>query len=49
MTKLEKLYSTIKNLEELGIELPADVLKQTAELEESIIKKGNTACRKATD
>ena len=39
MTKLEKLYSTIKNLEELGIELPADVLKQTAELEESLIKK----------
>ena len=39
MTKLDKLYSTIKNLEELGIELPADVLKQTAELEESLIKK----------
>ena len=39
MTKLEKLYSTIKNLEELGIELPADVLKQTAELEESLIRK----------
>jgi len=39
MTILEKLYSTIKNLEELGIELPDDVLKQTSELEESLIKK----------
>lgn len=39
MTKLEKLYSTIQNLEELGIELPDDVLKQTSELEESLIKK----------
>lgn len=38
MTKLEKLYSTIKNLDELGIELPKDVLRQTAELEESLIK-----------
>ena len=39
MTKLEKLYSTINNLEDLGIALPEDVLRQTAELEESLIKK----------
>lgn len=39
MIKLEKLYSTIKNLEELGIDLPEDVIRQTEELEESLIKK----------
>jgi len=39
MTKLEKLYSTIQNLEELGLELGDDLLKQTNELEQDIIKK----------
>lgn len=39
MTKLEKLYSTIKNLKELGLELGEDLLKQTNELEQEIIKK----------
>lgn len=38
MTKLEKLYSIIRNSEELGIELGADTLRQTEELEEQIIK-----------
>ncbi len=39
MTKLEKLYSTIQNLKELGLELGEDLLKQTNELEQEIIKK----------
>lgn len=39
MTKLEKLYSTIQNLKELGLELGEDLLKQTNELEQDIIKK----------
>jgi len=39
MTKLEKLYSTIQNLKELGLELGDDLLKQTNELEQEIIKK----------
>jgi len=39
MTKLEKLYSTIQNLKELGLELGEDLLKQTDELEQEIIKK----------
>ncbi|MEN6552285.1 MAG: hypothetical protein ABFC34_05285, partial [Methanobacterium sp.] len=39
MTKLEKLYSTIHNLKELGLELGEDLLKQTNELEHEIIKK----------
>lgn len=39
MTKLQKLYSTIQNLKELGLELGEDLLKQTAELEQNIIKK----------
>ncbi|GAB1360308.1 hypothetical protein MASR1M31_21110 [Porphyromonadaceae bacterium] len=39
MTKLQKLYSTIQNLKELGLELGDDLLKQTAELEQEIIKK----------
>jgi len=39
MTKLEKLYSTIQNLKELGLELGDDLLKQTSELEQEIIKK----------
>ena len=39
MTKLQKLYSTIQNLKELGLELGDDLLKQTSELEQEIIKK----------
>ena len=39
MTKLQKLYSTIQNLKELGLELGEDLLKQTAELEQNITKK----------
>lgn len=39
MTKLQKLYSTIQNLKELGLELGDDLLKQTADLEQDIIKK----------
>ncbi len=39
MTKLQKLYSTILNLKELGLELGDDLLKQTSELEQDIIKK----------
>ncbi|MFA6712267.1 MAG: hypothetical protein WCR82_00090 [Bacteroidales bacterium] len=39
MTKLEKLYCTIQNLKELGLELGEDLLKQTNELEQEIIKK----------
>ena len=39
MTKLEKLYSIIENSKELGVQLGEDVLRQTSELEEEIIKK----------
>lgn len=39
MTKLEKLYSIIENSKELGLQLGEDVLRQTSELEEDIIKK----------
>lgn len=39
MTKLEKLYSIIRNSQELGIELGEDTLRQTSELEEALIKK----------
>lgn len=39
MTKLQKLYSTIQNLKELGLELGEDLLKQTSDLEQEIIKK----------
>lgn len=39
MTKLQKLYSTIQNLKELGLELGDDLIKQTNELEQDIIKK----------
>ena len=38
MTKLQKLYSTIQNLKELGLELGEDLLKQTSDLEQDIIK-----------
>ena len=39
MSKLQKLYSIIEKSRELGLELCEDVLRQTAELEEKIIKK----------
>lgn len=39
MTKLQKLYNTIQNLKELGLELGDDLIKQTNDLEEEIIKK----------
>ncbi len=39
MSKLQKLYSIIEKSRELGLELGEDVLRQTAELEEKIIKK----------
>ena len=39
MSKLSKLYSMIANAQELGIELGAEVYKQTDKLEEEIIKK----------
>ncbi|WP_042371360.1 hypothetical protein [Bacteroides neonati] len=39
MTKLQKLYSTIQSLKELGLELGDDLLKQTSDLEQEIIKK----------
>lgn len=39
MTKLQKLYITIQSLKELGLELGDDLLKQTSDLEQEIIKK----------
>lgn len=39
MNKLEKLYSIIDNLKELGVKLGDDALRQTNEQEEEIIKK----------
>ncbi len=38
MTKLNKLYNTILSLKELGLELGEDLLRQTEELEQDIIK-----------
>lgn len=38
MTKLEKLYGIIQNSKELGLDLGEDVLRQTNELEEQIIR-----------
>ena len=38
MTKLEKLYAIIQNSKELGVNLGEDVLRQTNELEEKIIR-----------
>ncbi len=38
-TNLEKLYASIETLTDMGIELPEDVLRQTAELEEQLIRK----------
>ena len=42
MTKLEKLYQTIQNLKELGLPLDERLIKETEQLEEEIIQKGNT-------
>lgn len=39
MTKLAKLYSIISTSQELGLELNEDMLRQTAQLEEDLIKK----------
>jgi len=39
MNKLSKLYQILENSEELGLKLNDDVLKQTNELEEELIKK----------
>ena len=38
-TNLEKLYTSIETLTGMGIELPEEVLRQTAELEEQLIRK----------
>ena len=38
MTNLEKLYNSIRTLEELGLPLPKEVLQRADELEEQIIK-----------
>lgn len=38
-TNLEKLYTSIETLTGMGIDLPDEVLKQTAELEEQLIRK----------
>lgn len=38
MTKLEKLYSIIENSNDVGVNLPEDVLSQIEEQEEAIIK-----------
>lgn len=38
-TDLEKLYSSIETFTNMGIDLPEDVLRQTAELEEQLIRK----------
>lgn len=39
MSKLSKLYQILENSEELGLKLNEDVIKQTNELEEELIKK----------
>lgn len=39
MSKLSKLYQILENSEELGLRLNEDVIKQTNELEEELIKK----------
>ena len=38
MTNLEKLYSSIKGFEDLGMTLTEDILKQADEMEEQLIK-----------
>ena len=39
MTKLEKLYSIIQNSNDVGVNLPKEVIQQVEELEEGIIKE----------
>jgi hypothetical protein len=41
MNKLEKLYESIRTLEELSIPLNPETLKAVDELQEDIIKKEN--------
>lgn len=38
MTKLEKLYQSIQNLKELGMQLPDKLIEETNRIEEEIIK-----------
>lgn len=38
MTKLDKLYQSIKNLQECGVTLTPDIMRQVEELEERMIK-----------
>ncbi len=38
MTKLEKLYSSIQTLKELGAQLPHELIEQTNQIEEDIIR-----------
>jgi len=38
MTKLQKLYSSIESLKELGVKLPAELIEKTNRVEEDIIK-----------
>lgn len=38
MTQLEKLYQSIQNLKELGVQLPEKLLEETNRVEEEIIK-----------
>jgi len=38
MTQLEKLYQSIQNLKELGVELPEKLIEDTNRIEEEIIK-----------
>lgn len=39
MTKLEKLYNSIENLKELGVQLPDKLIEETTRVEEEIIQK----------
>lgn len=39
MTQLEKLYQSIQNLKELGVQLPDKLIEETNRVEEEIIKK----------
>jgi hypothetical protein len=39
MTQLEKLYNSIQNLKELGVQLPDKLIEETNRVEEEIIKK----------
>jgi hypothetical protein len=38
MTKLQKLYSSIESLKELGVKLPSELIEETNRVEEDIIK-----------